>query len=72
MSECSCHSHNGFLTSRGYQLAAVLAKKLGVDTSEAMLYLDKVDSVSGPAQAQDQHALDLGLDPDDRRVPYGS
>ena len=41
---CKCHSHNGFLTRRGYEDAQLY---LGVDKGRACRYLDKVASVSG-------------------------
>ncbi len=39
---CGCHSHNGFLTRRGYERMSHPA----VDKAEAFPYLDKVVSVS--------------------------
>ncbi len=53
--ECVCHSHNGFLTRRGY----LLARALGVDKAEELRYLDKVGSVSGVRRDE---TLDFWLD----------
>ena len=45
---CNCHSHNGFLTRRGYELAA------GADSS----YLDKVGSVSALVEVEEDVTYD--------------
>ena len=52
MTDCTCHSHSGFLTKAGYAFVAQQkadSERLfldGVDPSEDQLYLDKVVSVS--------------------------
>jgi len=44
---CGCVSHNGFLTGRGYALAAQRSlERSGLDATEALRYLDSVGSVS--------------------------
>ena len=44
---CSCLSHGGFLTRRGYRLAG-----RGVDMGGQVMYLDTRVSVSGMSQGQ--------------------
>ncbi len=60
--KCSCYSHNGFLTDRGYAEVAQQdslegLSPLGVDGRCALRYLDKVGSVSALAEAEDPYAF---------------
>ncbi len=57
MSKCSCLSHNGFLTDRGY--AEVAQRGLfarGVDDTVLRCYLDNVGSVSALVEVEDLYA----------------
>ncbi len=52
---CSCTSHNGFLTDRGYTEVAQreAAFHAGVDMGVSQLYLDSISSVSGLRRDED-------------------
>ena len=50
---CGCRAHNGFLTKRGLQEAALRRSRAGVDTGEKSVTLDKVGSVSGLGRGRD-------------------
>ncbi len=55
--KCRCHSHNGFLTSRGYRDVAQRELEIyGVDGTHAGAYVDKVGSVSGLRRDEDLFA----------------
>ncbi len=54
---CSCHSHDGFLTRRGYEALA----QPEVDKAEVQLYLDKVGSVSALVEVEDAYVWDETL-----------
>ena len=74
-SNCSCHSHDGFLTVRGY--AENAQRELGLYGLDAMAperYLDKVGSVSGPELERDLYEMvsDTAIDEQARRFHYGS
>jgi len=47
--KCTCLSHNGFLTRRGYEMIT----SPQVDKTEVDLYLDRVGSVSGLRRDED-------------------
>ncbi len=50
---CRCHSHDGFLTGRGYAEAAQRDLEMsGLDDAAKRLYLDKVFSVSALPEAE--------------------
>ena len=69
MTDCSCSSHGGFLTRRGYELARVY----GVDKTEESRYLDKVGSVSAMVEVEEFHVWDdQVLDQQYRRFHNGS
>ena len=46
--DCTCHSHGGFLTRRGYEFV----RTPQVDKTEVQLYLDKVGSVSALVEGE--------------------
>ena len=59
---CGCHSHDGFLTERGYELAererqynAILA--MGLTPREDSVTLDRSGSVSGLVEVEDLYAF---------------
>jgi len=54
LAACSCHSHGGFLTRRGYEIA----RSRGVDKTEAIVYIDRVSSVSGPVEVEEDFMYD--------------
>ena len=56
--DCSCHSHDGFLTARG--IRAVAERKRKLDALAAMdlcPYLDKSGSVSASVEVEDLYAF---------------
>ncbi len=58
---CDCHSHNGFLTEKGYAFLAQRELELGeVDFMPHSGYLDKSGSVSALVEVED----DFEYDPD--------
>ena len=65
---CRCHSHDGFLTRRGYEL--VTAR--GVDKAEAVPYLDRVGSVSALVEGREGPWVDEILEDQYRRFLNGS
>jgi len=54
---CSCFSHNGFLTRRGYEMVS----SHGVDKAEAIRYLDGKVSVSGLRRDETTMIFDDGV-----------
>ena len=57
---CSCRAHGTFLTAKGLEEAAQRRLELPDDlvVDESLLYLDKVDSVSGARRDETHHVWD--------------
>ena len=73
--DCTCYSHNGFMTRAGYALVAQWELELhGVDTMTSLLYIDREGSVSAPVEVEDLYAdvTDKMLDEQVRRAHHGS
>ena len=72
--DCSCRSHNGFLTAKGLgETAQRSLEGLEVDGMAAKQYLDKVGSVSGLELERDlyAHVSDTQIDQQYRRFLNG-
>ena len=64
---CTCFSHNGFLTRKGYLLREALAGRRSAE------YVDKVSSVSALVEVEDDPDYDAGHTELNRRlVLHGS
>ena len=71
--KCSCHSHDGFLTVRGYEDAQRRLKLPEVDATAAKLYLDLGVSVSGVRRDEDPYVMcDQQIEEQHRRFLNGS
>ena len=56
---CNCHSHNGFLTERGYaELAQREIYRPGVADMAMKQYLDRLGSVSALIEIETDYAYD--------------
>jgi len=70
---CSCRSHNGFLTAKGLAEARERSGLVGVDRQHELLYLDRGCSVSGLVEVEEDHVWDEEiLDEQFRRWIFGS
>ncbi len=75
MSRCSCRSHGGFLTDRGYaEVAQRALEGLEGDAMAPVQYLDSRVSVSGLELERDLYleVSDEYLDQQDRRFHHGT
>ena len=78
MADCTCHSHSGFLTSRGLREVAQRTSLEGllplgaVDRGEVVPYFDRVVSVSGLRRDEIHWPCDLQIDEQHRRFLNGS
>ena len=60
MTSCSCHSHSGFLTARGYRAVAQWEReRCELDAMADERYLDRVGSMSALVEVEDDAAYDL-------------
>ena len=67
MSDCSCHSHGGFLTERGIELAQQLSLE-GLTPRGDCVRVDIRGSVSALVEGEESHVWDdLILDEQSRR-----
>ena len=73
MSDCSCHSHSGFLTAKGLEETAQRHSLEGLAPRGALEYLDRVGSVSGLELERDHLVFDDEIiDQQYRRFANGS
>ena len=67
------HARNGFLTAKGLEEAGLRSSLEGLAPRGPCEYVDRVDSVSALAEAEDFHVFDDALlDQQDRRFHHGS
>ncbi len=71
MSDCGCHSHNGFLTERGYELAQQNSLE-GLAPRGESAYVDKVGSVSASDGPPGPLFVDEIIEEQNRRFFHGS
>ncbi len=69
--KCSCHSHNGFLTELGLELAQRISPE-GLTPGGDSVIVDMVGSVSALDRDRDLHVIDELIDEQYRRAIYGS
>ena len=71
---CSCHSHSGFLTSRGYREVAQQTSLEGLAPRGVPEYVDSVVSVSGLELERDNYefTVDKDIDEQARRFHNGT
>ena len=72
--KCTCHSHDGFLTERGYAELAQQRSLEGLTPASDSVIVDMVGSVSGLELERDLYAdvPDQLLDEQVRRSTHGS
>ncbi len=60
MTDCGCRSHNGFLTSKGLEEAALREREsLELAGAVARRYLDRVGSVSALIEIENDYDYDV-------------